>query len=147
MMEIRKAKPGDEASILRLIQALADYEKSPNEVINTADKLHQDLFIDPCCEAFVALVDNEIIGFALYYFSYSTWKGRCLYLEDFYIDQNQRGKGFGKALFEEVIREARKRNVIRIDWQVLDWNEPAIQFYKQQGADLDPEWINGRLYL
>lgn len=147
MIEISKAKIGDEASILNLIQALATYERAPDEVSNTAEKLREDLFTDPCCEAFVARFNDEIIGFALYYFSYSTWKGRCLYLEDFYFDQAHRGKGYGQALFEEIKQEARRRKVIRIDWQVLEWNEPAIRFYKEQGAVLDPEWLNGRLYL
>lgn len=147
-MDIREARLGDEHAILGLIIELAIYEKAPNDVINTAENLAVDLFTDRICEALV--VENEvgaIIGFALYYTSYSTWKGRCLYLEDFYIQPEFRRGGIGSVLFEKVVSIAKERGVKRMDWQVLDWNEPAISFYKKQEAILDPEWLNGRLFF
>lgn len=147
-MTIRAAKSGDEAAIHGLISELAVYEKAPEEVTNTIEQLHVDLFVDAVCEALVVENDqHEIIGFALYYQSYSTWKGRCLYLEDFYIQPEFRRGGIGSRLFQEVVEIARKWGVKRMDWQVLDWNEPAIEFYKKQQALLDPEWINGRLFF
>lgn len=147
-MRIRKAVPGDEKAIHGLIQALADYECAPDEVINTPEQLRIDLFEDAVCEAVV--VENEeevIVGFALYYTSYSTWKGRCLYLEDFYILPEFRRGGIGGQLFQYVVAIARQRGVKRMDWQVLEWNEPAIAFYKKHEAILDPEWVNGRLFF
>lgn len=147
-MTIRKAEQGDEKAIHALIVALAIYEKAPDEVTNTPEQLAIDLFEDKICEALV--VENqakEIVGFALYYTSYSTWKGRCLYLEDFFILPDCRRGGIGTLLFERVVAIAKEQGVKRMDWQVLDWNEPAIAFYQKQHAVLDPEWINGRLFF
>lgn len=147
-MKIREAKIGDEEAIHGLISELALYEKAPDEVTNTVEKLRVDLFVDRVCEALV--VENEVlevVGFALYYQSYSTWKGRCLYLEDFYIKPDFRRGGIGSELFGRVVEIAKKREVKRMDWQVLDWNEPAIEFYKKHQAVLDPEWVNGRLFF
>lgn len=147
-MNIREAKIGDEEAIHALISELALYEKAPNEVTNTIEKLRVDLFVDRVCEALV--VENEVsevVGFALYYRSYSTWKGRCLYLEDFYIKPDFRRGGIGSELFNRVVEIAKKWKVKRMDWQVLDWNEPAIEFYKKHQAVLDPEWVNGRLFF
>ncbi|TSJ45409.1 GNAT family N-acetyltransferase [Fluviicola chungangensis] len=147
-MNIRAARLGDETAIHGLISELALYEKAPGEVTNTVENLKIDLFVDGVCEALV--VENnrqEVVGFALYYQSYSTWKGRCLYLEDFYIQPEYRRGGIGSRLFAEVVQIARKWGVKRMDWQVLDWNESAIQFYKKQQAVLDPEWVNGRLFF
>lgn len=145
--KIRKAVPGDEHAILGLIKELAEYEREPNAVINTAEQLAIDLFRDNICDSFVLELDHKIIGFALYYMAYSTWKGRCLYLEDFYIQPAYRRSGAGKMLFDQIVEEAKQRGVKRMDWQVLEWNEPAIQFYKKMEAHLDPEWINGRLFF
>lgn len=147
-MNIRAARLGDEGAIYGLISELALYEKAPDEVTNTTEKLKVDLFVDKVCEALV--VENEllkIVGFALYYQSYSTWKGRCLYLEDFYIQPEFRRGGIGSRLFSEVVETAKRWGVKRMDWQVLDWNEPAIEFYKKHQAVLDPEWVNGRLFF
>ena len=147
-MNIREAKIGDEEAIHGLISELALYEKAPNEVTNTLENLRIDLFVDRVCEALV--VENEvseIVGFALYYRSYSTWKGRCLYLEDFYIKPEFRRGGIGSELFVRVVEVAKIWEVKRMDWQVLDWNEPAIEFYKKHKAVLDPEWVNGRLFF
>lgn len=147
-MKIREAVRGDEAAIFQLICELATYEREPHAVINTPQQLAIDLFDDKICDALV--VENQqgkIIGFALYYVSYSTWKGRCLYLEDFYLIPTERKGGIGTLLFQEVVAIAKKRKVRRMDWQVLEWNEPAIKFYKKQQAELDSEWINGRLFF
>ena len=145
---IRPAQPGDEKAIHALIVELAIYEREPDAVINTPEQLFHDLFEDSICEALV--VENakgEIVGFALYYTSYSTWKGRCLYLEDFYVLPDFRRGGIGQELFQAVVKIAKERGVKRMDWQVLEWNEPALSFYKKQNAILDPEWINGRLFF
>lgn len=147
-MQIRVAQPGDERAIHGLIQALAEYEKAPDEVINTPEQLRIDLFEDKICGAFVVINDQDlIVGFALYYVSYSTWKGRCLYLEDFYVLPEYRRGGIGSRLFEKVVELAKDWGVKRMDWQVLEWNEPAIEFYRKHGATLDPEWVNGRFFF
>jgi GNAT superfamily N-acetyltransferase len=96
-------------------------------------------------DCIVAEVGSQVIGFALYYTSYSTWKGKCLYLEDFLVTEAWRGKGIGKLLFDRVFQEAKDRNVGRFEWQVLDWNETAINFYKKYDAILDEEWLNGKI--
>jgi GNAT superfamily N-acetyltransferase len=144
---IRLAVKGDEHAIMSLIQALAEYEKAPGEVVNTAHDLGKHLFEEKICEALVVEKESEIIGFALYYTNYSTWKGKCLYLEDFFILPEHRQGGIGSVLFDRVVEVAKERGVKRMDWQVLDWNEPALNFYKKKNAVLDPEWINGRLFF
>ncbi len=147
-MTIRKAKKGDEGAIFGLIQELATYERAPDEVINTPEQLRIDLFDDQVCDALVVEDDLKgVVGFALYYTSYSTWKGRCLYLEDFYVLPEFRRGGIGGRLFQEVVAIAKERGVKRMDWQVLEWNEPALSFYKKHEAILDPEWVNGRLFF
>jgi GNAT superfamily N-acetyltransferase len=144
---IRTAQPGDEHAIMQLIHALAAYEKAPNEVINTAESLAVHLFEEKICAAFVAEIEQQIVGFALFYTNYSTWKGKCLYLEDLFVLPEFRRSKIGGQLFDTVVKEAQRRKVRRMDWQVLDWNETAIQFYKAKNATLDPEWINGRLFF
>ena len=144
---IRLAEKGDEIAIFQLICDLAEYEKAPNEVTNTAKALRSHLFDEKICEAIVIEHENRIVGFALYYTSYSTWKGKCLYLEDFYVLPEMRGSGFGSKLFDEVVSIAKNKGVKRMDWQVLDWNQSAIDFYKKKEAILDPEWVNGRLFF
>ena len=146
-MIIRKAQSGDENAILELIKGLAEYENEPDAVVNTAEKLHDDLFKHNLCEAFVAEVDSKIIGFALFYTSYSTWKGACIYLEDLYVLPEARKSGAGSKLFDAVVNVAKERKVARMDWQVLEWNELAINFYKKKNAIIDPEWFNGRLFF
>jgi GNAT superfamily N-acetyltransferase len=144
---IRTAQPGDEHAIMQLIHALAAYEKAPNEVINTAESLAVHLFEEKICAAFVAEIEQQIVGFALFYTNYSTWKGKCLYLEDLFVLPEFRRSKIGGQLFDTVVKEAQRRKVRRMDWQVLDWNETAIQFYNAKNATLDPEWINGRLFF
>lgn len=146
-MKLRKATIDDVPAIYRLIRELAIFEKAGEEVINTPEQLRIDLFDDQVCEAIVCDVDEQVVGFALYYTSYSTWKGRCLYLEDFYVTDEHRNKGIGSALFDEVVEIARQRKVNRMDWQVLDWNVDALRFYRRKKALLDPEWINGRIFF
>jgi len=144
---IRKAKPGDEHQIMGLVHELALFEKTPDEVINTPEQLAIDLFEDNICQCFVYEIEGTIRGIALYYISYSTWRGRCLYLEDLYIQPEFRRGGIGRLLFQKLIEEAKFLKVKRMDWQVLEWNQPAIKFYEKLGATLDPEWINGRLFF
>lgn len=144
---IRAARQGDETGIFELIKALADYEKAPDEVINTAADLGAHLFGENVCEAIVAEADGKIVGFALWYTSYSTWKGKCLYLEDFFVLPEYRALRIGSQLFDEVVRIAKAKGVRRMDWQVLEWNQLAIDFYQRKNALLDAEWINGRLFF
>jgi GNAT superfamily N-acetyltransferase len=146
-MQIRQAKPGDETQIFNLIYALAVYEKAPEQVTNTPQQLARDLFEDKICSAIVAEEVNQIVGFSLYYISYSTWKGKCLYLEDFFVIPEMRKTGIGEQLFQKTVEIAKEMGVKRMDWQVLEWNEPALNFYRKQKAILDPEWINGRLFF
>jgi GNAT superfamily N-acetyltransferase len=146
-MIIRLAERKDVLSIFNLIVELATYERAPEQVSNTPEQLEIDLFDLHICEALVAELEGEVVGFALYYTNYSTWKGACLYLEDFYVKDIHRRKGIGEKLFESVVEIAKKRKVRRMDWQVLEWNEPALSFYRKQGAHLDPEWVNGRLFF
>jgi GNAT superfamily N-acetyltransferase len=146
-MEIRVAKRGDEYAIMELIYALAIYEKSPEQVVNTAEDLGMHLFEEQLCDALVVEHETKIVGFALYFTNYSTWKGKCLYLEDFYVLSEFRRRGIGAQLFDRVVEIAKARGVKRMDWQVLSWNEPALEFYRKKDAVLDPEWINGRLFF
>ena len=146
-MHIRAARPGDEYPILELIKGLAEFENEPDAVVNTADKLRADLFDHKYCDALVAEEGNEVIGFALFYTSYSTWKGPCIYLEDLYVLPDKRRTGAGSLLFDAVVDVAKERKVARMDWQVLDWNDMAISFYKKKNAILDDEWLNGRLFF
>jgi GNAT superfamily N-acetyltransferase len=133
-------------AVWNLIRELAIYEKAEHEFINTVDQLTKDGFgPNEVFDCIVAEVGSQVIGFALYYTSYSTWKGKCLYLEDFLVTEAWRGKGIGKLLFDRVFQEAKDRNVGRFEWQVLDWNEPAINFYKKYDAILDEEWLNGKI--
>ncbi len=147
-IQIRRACKADCPRILELVQELADYEKAPQEVTVSLSHFEESGFgAHPVWWAFVAEINGKVEGFALYYIRYSTWKGQCLYLEDFYVTEKSRGAGAGKLLFDRVIEETKKRGFSRMVWQVLEWNEPAIRFYKKYNANLDPEWINGTLDL
>ena len=145
MIQVRKARLGDETAIYELIKELAVYEKEPAEVTNTISELKTHLFEDKICDSLIATYKNEIVGFTLFYISYSTWKGKCLYLEDFYVKGKYRKQGIGAQLFNETINIAKSIKAKRMDWQVLSWNEIAINFYKKQGTNLDAGWINGRI--
>jgi GNAT superfamily N-acetyltransferase len=126
-----------------LIYELAEFEKAPQEYVNTPEKLLADGFgPNPFYVCFVAEWDNHLVGMSLCYIRYSTWKGPCLYLEDLIVTESMRGKGIGKALLDFTIEYAQKNNFNKLQWQVLDWNESAIQFYKKYKSDFDGEWIN-----
>ena len=142
-INIRKAVREDCARILELVKELARYEKAPNEVTVTLEHFEQSGFGSrPVWWAFVAEIDGEIHGFALFYIRFSTWKGQRLYLEDFYVSEDHRGKGLGKLLFDRIMKEAQRRKLNGVQWQVLEWNEPAINFYKKYNAVMDGEWLN-----
>jgi ribosomal protein S18 acetylase RimI-like enzyme len=148
-VSIRPATIEDMDSVLLLIKELAAYENSPNEVIVTAEQLKLDGFGEQkVFDCFVAeTTERKLIGMALYYTGYSTWKGKTLYLEDFLVNETYRKNGVGQKLFDTVVEEAKNRKVKRMDWQVLNWNEPAINFYKKNNSILDEEWTNGRLFF
>lgn len=143
---VREAQPSDVKAIHALICELALYEKAQDEVITTPEILLKDGFgTEPAFIAWVAEWQGKVIGMALCYVRYSTWKGKVLYLEDLYVKEEYRRKGAGAALFEKVLEHTRLLGYERMCWQVLEWNTPAIQFYKKYGAILDPEWVNGIL--
>lgn len=140
-MNIRKATKNDMPQVLELIQELAIFEKEPDAVVVTVDDLVRDGFSEnPLFQCFVAEVENEIIGMALYYYRYSTWKGKTIHLEDLIVKENKRGTGAGFALYKEIIKQGKADNVRRIEWNVLDWNTPAINFYEKSGAKVLGDW-------
>ena len=143
---IRKATKEDLPQVLDLVKELALYEKAPEEVTISLEDLEKDGFGEHPLY-WIILAENEqgILGMSFYYIRYSTWKGKCLYLEDIVVKEEYRGKKIGKVLFEETIKAAKEMNAKLMNWQVLDWNEPAINFYKKFDAELDGEWINGKL--
>ena len=145
-IEIRVGVKSDLPNILNLIKELAEYEKAPAEVEVTISEMENWGFgSNKLFDFFVAEENGVIVGLALYYYKYSTWKGKCLFLEDIIVTEKLRGKGIGKILFDKIVEVAKKEKVRRLEWQVLDWNEPAIKFYKKYNATLDPEWLNGKL--
>lgn len=148
MITIRKAVQKDCPRIFELIKELAHYEKAPDEVTVTLKHFEESGFGSrPVWWAFVAEENQTVIGFALYYIRYSTWKGQRMYLEDLYITESERRKGVGSQLMKALMEEARYLNLNGITWQVLDWNKPAIDFYKRYEISLDAEWINCTLSL
>ena len=161
-INIRRAIKEDCPRLLELITELAIYEKAPNDVTVTLEHFVESGFgKNPVWWAFVATspsnslstgegelgASDTILGFALYYIRYSTWKGQAMYLEDIIVTEQARGKGIGKLLFDRLIEEAKEKGWNRIIWQVLDWNEPAINFYKKYNASFDDEWVNCSLYV
>ncbi len=142
---VRLATSEDMPAVHALIVELAIYERAGDEVETTVDQLTQDGFgPNAIFELFVAEWEGVLVGMALWYTKYSTWKGKCGYLEDLVVRDSHRGKGIGQSLFEAVARECAERNFGRMEWQVLEWNEPAIGFYKKLGGTLDAEWLNGK---
>ena len=141
---IRNARKEDCKAMMQLIHELAEYEKAPDEVTVTFDHFVESGFGEkPVWWAFVAEVDERVVGFALYYIRYSTWKGQRLYLEDILVNEPFRGKGIGKLLFDRLLEEVKEKKFSGMVWQVLDWNEPAINFYKKYaGVSFDNEWVN-----
>lgn len=143
---LRRGQEADLPRVLALIQELAEFEREPDAVTNTLDMMRQDGFGPAPIFGFFVLENNaDIIGLALFYTGYSTWKGRMLYLEDLVVTEAARRGGYGRLLFDAVVAEARRTGAQRMKWQVLDWNEPAIAFYKKLGASIEGEWLNGNL--
>jgi GNAT superfamily N-acetyltransferase len=143
-INIRKAVKDDCQSMMQLIKELAVYEKAPEEVTVSFDHFVESGFGEkPVWWAFVAELDEKVVGFALYYIRYSTWKGQRLYLEDILVNEPYRGNGIGKLLFDRLLEEVKEKKFSGMVWQVLDWNEPAINFYKKyEGVSFDNEWVN-----
>lgn len=142
-INLRFAEKKDAQVILDLIKELALFEKAPGEVTNTLEEIERDGFGEnPAFKCLIAELNGEVAGLSLYYIRYSTWKGRILYLEDLIVSEKFRGKGLGKSLLERTLYEAEKLGVNGTRWQVLDWNEPAIEFYKKYNCTFDGEWIN-----
>lgn len=145
-IKIRPAVTEDCSRLLELIRELAEYEKAPDEVTVCLEEFREAGFgSNPVWKAFVAESDGIIQGFGLYYVRYSTWKGCRLYLEDLLVTDVMRGKGLGKLLFDRLIVEAVEKGFNGMNWQVLDWNEPAINFYKKYNAFIDAGWLNASL--
>lgn len=145
-MNIRKGNPEDMKSVLELIQELAIFEKEPEAVVITEEDLVRDGFGEkPLFNVFVAEIENEekqkeIVGIALYYYRYSTWKGKTIHLEDLIVKEKMRGTGLGSALYSEIMKQGKRDNVRRVEWNVLAWNTPAVNFYKNSGAKILDEW-------
>jgi len=144
---LRRGVESDLPQVLALIQELAVYERAPEAVTNTLAAMQRDGFGPAPIFSFFVLENDEaiIVGIALFYTAYSTWKGRMLYLEDLVVTEAARRGGLGRLLFDAVVAEARATGAVRLKWQVLDWNEPAIAFYKKLGATIENEWFNGNL--
>ncbi len=144
---IEPARPGDEAALLQLIRGLAEYERLSHQVVATEALLRGHLFgPQPVAEALLARVDDAPVGFALYFTSFSTFLGRPgIYLEDLFVLPAQRGHGYGTGLFRRVAQVAVERHCGRMEWSVLDWNEPALAFYRRMGAEPLGEWTMQRL--
>lgn len=143
---VRKGTKEDMPSVHALIYELAVYEKAPQEVSNTVDDMLKDGFGEhPIFFCLVAEADGKVVGTAIYHLKYSTWKGRGVYLDDIVVTESMRGNKIGSLLFDEVVKDARNLKAKQLHWQVLDWNEPAIHFYKKYESNMDGEWINCKL--
>ncbi len=139
-IRIREATDADFAAILSLIKELALFEKAPEKVTNTVEQMHQEKNLFECYVA--ENDDNEIVGMALFFFAYYTWVGKSLYLDDIYIKEAYRKNKIGSRLLNKVFEVARAKGCKRVRWQVLDWNQPAIEMYRKAGAEIDDEWLN-----
>jgi ribosomal protein S18 acetylase RimI-like enzyme len=147
---LRKAETKDVPAILALVKELALFEKAPDAVTNTETMIMRDGFSEnPAFRCIVAETNDtgEVVGMALYYWAYSTWKGRYMYLDDLYVKEKMRGSGIGKQLLEAFISDANESGAKMVKWEVLDWNEPAIEFYKSYDVAFDDEWIHCKLYF
>ncbi|NBW35297.1 MAG: GNAT family N-acetyltransferase [Cytophagia bacterium] len=146
MATIRRGTIADLPRTLELINELALYEKAPHEVTNTLARMEEDGFgANPVFGFFVAENNRGIVGISVYYYRYSTWKGKRLYLEDIVVTESERGSGLGKLLFDRTMQQCIDDKCTGMMWQVLDWNEPAINFYKKYNAKMDYEWVNCHL--
>ena len=146
MIQIRKAQYRDLDQILYLVKELALFEKEPTAVTATLET-YQEAWNSKLIDAIVAEENNQVVGMALFYDTFSTWKGRMLYLEDFVVAESHRSRGIGKLIFDELFLEAERRKCILVKWQVLDWNSGAVKFYEKYGATIEKEWWNGKKYL
>ncbi|MEO8147905.1 MAG: GNAT family N-acetyltransferase [Bacteroidia bacterium] len=145
---IRPGTKHDTQQVFNLIYELAVFEKAPEQVTNTVEQMLIDGYGDePCYKVIVAEVENKIVGIALTFIKYSTWKGKGVFLEDLIVTENMRGHKIGKLLFEEVISYSKSINAKQLHWQVLDWNTPAIDFYKKYNAEISGEWLNCKMYF
>ncbi|HLR38358.1 MAG TPA: GNAT family N-acetyltransferase [Chitinophagaceae bacterium] len=145
-VNIRHAKKEDCPQIFELIQGLAEHQQSPDEVTVSFSHFEECGFGEnPVWKAFIAEANKKIVGYALYYIRFSTWKGKRLYLEDFYVKESMRSRGIGKKLFDRVIKEGKNLKLKGMDWQVIDWNDPAIRFYKRYGTKIDESQYNASL--
>jgi GNAT superfamily N-acetyltransferase len=142
-MKIREGIKQDLPRVLELVKELATFERAPQEVINTVEQMEKDGFgPNPVFGFYVCENASGIVGLSLYYWRYSTWKGKRLYLEDIIVTEKERGQGIGKMLFDRTMQKALEENCTGMMWQVLDWNEPAITFYKKYGTSMSQEWVN-----
>src|SRR5690349_24323437 len=140
---IREGRKADLPRVFELVKELATFEKAPHEVTNSVAKMEEDGFgPHPVYGFFVAENDHGIVGLSLYYWRYSTWKGKRLYLEDIIVTESERGSGIGKLLFDRTMQHSLDEHCSGMMWQVLDWNEPALKFYKKYGSKFDNEWVN-----
>jgi len=146
MINIRDAQYEDLQSIRNLVVELSIFEKAPNAVTATLED-YQGLFREQLFQCIVAIENEEIIGIALYYDAFSTWKGRMMYLDDLVVTEKHRNKGVGKQLLEAFIQKSKEKGAILAKWQVLDWNESAIKFYEKKGAEVEKGWWNVKFWL
>lgn len=146
MISLRKAEKKDVNEIMDLVRELAEYEKAPEQVTNTEERMIREGFGEnPAFGCILAEKDGKVLGMSLYYYRYSTWKGRRLYLEDIIVKEAHRGEGIGKILFDKTIEIAKEEKCSGMMWQVLDWNTPAINFYDKYSARYDAGWLNAHL--
>ncbi len=145
-INIRKATKQDQASVLGMVRELAEYEHAKDQVSATVQN-YEENFEAGVFNCFVAELDGEIVGIALYYLSWSTWRGRMLHLEDLVVKEQHRKKGIGQKLFDAYINEAKALNCFLVRWEVLDWNEPALKFYEKNEAIIEKNWWNGKIFL
>ena len=143
---IRKATHEDIPAIHALVRELAEYERGLSKVTTTPESYLKD-YREGIFEAFVADKEGQVVGIALYFPAFSTWRGKMLYLEDFVVKESERGTGIGAKLFDAFMEEAKSQKVVLVKWQVLDWNEPAINFYKKYDVVFDDEWVDCKIYL
>ena len=144
MIEIRKVQKNEISAVYDLIVELAIYEKEPDAVTAKLEDYNTS-FENGLIDVYVAVANENIVGMALYYMTFSTWKGKMLYLEDFYVREEYRSKGTGQELFDAFIKEAKDQGCSMVKWQVLDWNEKAIKFYERNKATIEKQWYNGKI--
>ncbi|MEL6989766.1 MAG: GNAT family N-acetyltransferase, partial [Bacteroidota bacterium] len=146
-ISIRKATIHDMAAVHQLVQELANYEKAPDEVITSPNSYQQD-YQNNAFECIVAVNSSDkILGTCIFYETFSTWKGKMMWLEDFVVNDAQRGQGIGAKLFEYLIEESKRRKLVLMKWQIIDWNEPALNFYSKYNFIKEDNWFNGKIFF